>query len=217
VARQVASPEQELCFAVVKLAIEDLTSSDEQACFEAHEFMFQKHGGWADMRRMYFDQLGLDEESVQAKLAHLCDPPERPEKAWTMLEVYEVLPETPFKAADIGNVVGLRYSQMTARFQHLMRMGLLTRLDRGLFIRTDCHQAWVDSVVAEVPDDPEPGPTQRSQASLLDVLKEGPKTIREIGFAFDGELSVDAIRQRLDRAKYRGLVEKEGPKWRAAA
>ena len=115
--RQVASPEQELCFAVVKLAIEDLESPDEEARYEAHEFMFQKYGGWANMRRMYFDLLGLDEEPVQAKLAHLCDPPERPEKKWTQMEVYEVMPVHPVKAKDIANVVGLRYSQITARFQ----------------------------------------------------------------------------------------------------
>ena len=216
--RQIASPEQELCFAVVKLAIEDLQSPDEEACYEAHEFMFQKHGGWAEMRRMYFSLIDLDEESVQAKLAHLCDPPERPEKKWTQMEVYQVMPVHPVKAKDIGNIVGLRYSQITARFQHLMRMGLIIRLDRGLFIREDCHDAWQAKELGALEPEPTPvGPTQQSQAKLLDVLRDGPMTMRELLFAFDGEVGQDAIRQRLERARNRGLVEKEGVAWAIAA
>ncbi len=218
-ALRVASPEQELLFAAVKLAIEDLQSNEEEVKYEAHQFLFQRSGGWADMRRHYFDLLGLDEESVQANIAHICDPPERPEKKWTMLEVYEVLPGTPFNSKTIGNMVGLRYSQITARFQHLMRMELIVRVGRGMFIRADCLEVWKAKELDALAPEPDlgPQPTQRSQVQLLDVLRGGPKTMRELVFAFDGDLGQDAIRQRLARAQSRGLIEKSGPTWVIAA
>lgn len=212
--RHVATPEQELCFAVVKLAVEDLKSSNEEDRYEAHEFLFQKRGGWADMRRMYFALIGLDEDSVQERLAPHYDPPERPEKKWSQMDVYEVLPEGEFTAITVANVVGLRYSQISTRFQHLMQMGLIIRVGRGLFVRADCY----DAVAVEPEPEPfKPEPTQKSQAQLLDALRDGPKTIREMIFAFDGEIGQDAIRQRLERAQARNLVTKEGAAWRIAA
>ena len=167
---------------------------------------------------MYFSMNGLDEEAVQARVAHLFDPPERPEKSWTQMDVYSVVPETPVKAKDIANVVGLRYSQITARFQHLMKMRLIIRLDRGLFIRADCYDAWQEKELEVLEPEPTPvGPTQQSQSQLLEILRDGPKTARELLFAFDGEIGHDAIRQRLDRASACGLIEKEGSTWKIAA
>ena len=218
-ARHAVTPEQDLCFAVVRQAVEDLESSDEEACFEAHEFLFQKRGGWADMRRMYFSLIGLDEDSVQEHLAPHYDPPERPDKKWTMMEVYDVLPKGTFKPMDIVPRTTLRYASMMGRFQHLMSMGLIRRVDRGTFVRTDRYDAWVATVVAEVEPDVEvePAPMQLSQSQLLDILRDGPKTMRELGFAFSGELGQDALRQRLERAQARNLVTKEGPLWRVSA
>ncbi len=69
-----ATPELELIFAVVKLAVDDLESNDEQVRFEANEFFLQPRGGWADMRRYYFSLLGLDEERVVEALVQMeCD------------------------------------------------------------------------------------------------------------------------------------------------
>jgi len=210
-----ATPELELIFAVVKLAVDDLESNDEQVRFEANEFFLQPRGGWANMRRYYFSLLGLNEERVVEALRDRLDPPERPErkpKTWTMMDVYEVLPEGDFKAKDIADIVGMRYSQMTGRFQHLMRMGLIMRVDRGVFVRADCYDAWHEAQLQELcPKEPEP------PKSLMDALRDGPKTIREIGFAMDGLLAVDGITRRLEKAEASGLVNKQGPLWSLAA
>lgn len=208
-----ATPELELIFAIVKQAVDDLESNDEQVRFEANEFFLQPRGGWAVMRRHYFSLLGLEEGRVLHALRDRLDPPERPDrkpKTWTMMDVYEILPEGAFKAKDIADIVGMRYSQMTGRFQHLMRMGLIVRVDRGVFVRADCHESWQAAELEACVTEPEP------PKSLIDALRDGPKTVREIGFAFDGELSVEAIRQRLAKAEASGLIEKQGTVWSLA-
>lgn len=208
-----ATPELELIFAVVRQSVEDLTSSDEEARWEAHEFWMQPKGPWAESRRLYLTLLGLDEGRILHALRDRLDPPERPErkqKKWTMLEVYEIMPEGAFKAKEIADIVGMRYSQMTGRFQHLLSMGKIVRVDRGVFVRADCYDAWRAAQLEVCVKKPEP------PKSLIDALRDGPKTVREIGFAFDGELSVDAIRRRLAKSEASGLVEKQGPVWSLA-
>jgi len=215
------SPEQDLILAVVKTAVDDLTSTDEFERFEAFQFFLQEKGSWADSRREYFSLIGLDEESVLHALRDkLLDPPEKPSKNWTMYELYDVLPSTPFKASDLRDKVDLRYMQMAGRLHHLMASGHIVRLNRGKFIRADCHDAWRAQelkAIAPPPPPAEPPPPSTTQAALLYVLRDGPKTVREIGFAFDGEVGVDAIKQRLQRAAARGLIEKDGSAYRLAA
>lgn len=91
-----------------------------------------------------------------------------------------------------------------------MAQGKVVRIDRGVFVRDDFYDEWVDEMLAEQPKSKPP-------ATIIDVLRGGPKTMREIGIAFDGEVGQDAIRQRLERAGARNLVIKEGPLWRIAA
>lgn len=138
-----ATPEIDLISAVVALAVEDLDSTNETDRYESFQFFLQEKGEWADTRRLYFSVLGIDEKrALFALRKKLRDPPERPNKKWTFHEVFDVLPTIPFKGTDVAKVVGLRYGQITGRLQHLLNMELITRLDRGLYIRTDCYAAW---------------------------------------------------------------------------
>lgn len=204
------SPEHGLFAAIVKQAVDDLSSNEEEAVYEANEFFQQRTGGWAKTRRFYFSLLGLDEEAVLLRLKPLLSTPERPNKRWSADEVYDILPRREFKGKEIANHTSISYSKITARLQHLMTQGKIVRVDRGVFVRDDFYDEWVDEVLAEQPE-PEPPTT------ILDALRDGPKTIREIGIAFDGELGSYAIRQRLDRAREAGHVAKDGPTWRIAA
>ena len=143
-ARRVATPEEELIFAVVIQAVDDLQSSDEQARFEAHEFFLQQRGGWADMRRFYFDLLGLDAQRVlDALKTRLTDPPERPGKTFASADdLIPLLPFGEFKAMDLADITGLRYSQLGARMQMLQKKGVIRRISRGVFARLD----WLEHV-----------------------------------------------------------------------
>jgi len=200
------TPEAALFAAIIRLAIEDLTSKNEVERYEAYQFIFQERGGWADRRRELFTIMGLDEQSVQARF-HDIPAPERPEKRWTSLEVLEVCPDVPFKGAEIVPLTGLRYARLSTRLNHLVELGPLVRINRGVFIRTERHADWLE--VAS---------TQLAGAStVIDALRDGPKTVRQIGIALDGEEGVDGITWRLRAAAEAGRVTKEGPLWRLVA
>lgn len=205
---QQATPELGLHLAIVLQVIEDLTSSDERVCFDAHEFLLQPRGPWAESRRLYFGLLGLDEESVVQALRGRLNPPERPSKKWTSMEVYAVLPPYAFKAMDISAIVGLRYSQITARLHHLRGVGLLKCVDRGIFVRTNCLEAYyADSVT----------PMQKTFATVFDALDDGPKTVREIALSLTTPLDDNAIRKRLSQYLATGKATKEDATWKIAA
>lgn len=56
--------------------------------------------------------------------------------------------------------------------------------------------------------------TTGAQDTLLDILRDGPRTIREIGFALDGELESTTIRKHLDILIEEGRVERDPPHYR---
>lgn len=217
--RRSATPEQALIFAIVRTAIEDLNSDDEQVRFEAFEFMLQPTGPLAESRRTYFSILGLDEDAVQYALRdRLNDPPERPDKKWTASEVFNVLPKGRFNAKMLTGSVNLRYGPLASRLQYLEREGLITKIDRGVFVRTDNlveyeqMQADFAHKLLTVPDEPEP--EKVTPDTILSVLHSGAKTIRQIEHTFDGAAGSTTIRGRLYALHESGKVIRDGPMWR---
>jgi hypothetical protein len=199
----------------VKQAVDDLSSTEEEAVYEANQFFQSRSGGWAKMRRFYFDLLGLDEDAVLARLKPLLTTPERPEKKWTGEQIYAILPRREFSAKEIANRTSISYTRTTARLQHLLTQERIMRIDRGVYVRDDFYDEWVDEQIALQPALEPEAATRTTHVTML--LRDGPKTIRELGIAYDGELGQEAIRQRLIRAQAAGRVERDGPAWRLAA
>jgi len=117
------------------------------------------------------------------------------------------MPAFPIKGRDLGNMVGLKYSQVTSRLQILIEKGLVVRVDRGVFVRKDALGVWGGDLKPERPD-----PTVEAD-TVLAALKDGPKSIREIGFAVNGELSSSIIRKYLTAAREAGQVEYANRSW----
>jgi hypothetical protein len=200
------APERALFSAIVLQAVDDLSVSDETVRWEAHEFFMQPRGGWADSRRFFFDALGLDERKVLAKLASRLSPPERPkqpEVRQTYDVLYHDLPRHPFSISDLGRTLRRGYAQLRNLVQMMEDKGLVVRMARGVFCRTD-----------SLPPPPAP-PTPKPDARriILDTLLDGPKTIREINFALDGEIDNNAIREHLKRAVEECVVDYDIPFW----
>lgn len=214
-------PEQELAFAVIMQAIEDLESSDEQLRWEAHEFFLQPKGPSAEMRAFFFEAVGLDHEAVYQALTGKLEPPERPMRKWTFDEIGDYMPrDRAFRAGDICDLTGLRHDQVHSRLQHLKRLGRVVQLDRGVYCHPDYEATWrAENVrLIEAPthtafsgfDDKNErlGPTQRA---ILAAMQDGRETIREIGW--DVHLDFNALKCALDRLVDRGIVVKDGPKY----
>lgn len=128
------TPEQALAAAVILRAVEDLTSKDEQDRWEAAEFFFQPRGPWADMRRFYFDAIGVDGEVVHQHFAATLEPPERPDKVWNAEEVLDILPrDAAFSYRSHVHRTTLTAPQFQNRINHLITLGHLVRLVPGLF------------------------------------------------------------------------------------
>lgn len=197
------APERALFSAVILQAVDDLSDKDETVRFEAHEFFLQQHGGWADKRRFFFGALGLDEARVLAAIAPRLSPPERPEKRWTAEDLLDVLPNKPFSATALAGSLRRGYAQVRGLLQTLEQKGFVVRTGRGKFCRTDCHQP------APAPKAPSPDWRLR----VLDALRDGPKSIRAINIALDGELGIDHIRAHLKAALAEGHVSYELPNW----
>lgn len=222
------TPEQQLALAVILTAIEDLQSSDEIDRWEAHEFFLQPKGEWADMRRFYFDVVGVDHEKVHAHLVATLEPPERPDRKWTYEEIGDHLPrDRVFRTHYICDLTGLNHEQVHSRLQHLKRVGRVVQVDRGVYCHPDHEAAWRAKEAEKIeteskrpvliefkgfdapPDVPQAGPTQ---IAILRALRDGRETIREIGF--DVELGPNALKCALDRLIERGIVVKDGPRYR---
>ena len=219
------TPEQALAVAVILQAVEDLGSEDETERFEAHEFFLQPKGPWAEMRRFYFQAVSLDEEWLHAHFAARLEPPERPDKKWTFLEIGEVLPTNrAFTAADLCSLTGLVSSQVASRLQHLRRHGRLVTLAHGVYCVPEFEATWrseqAKAIQVQSAHTPFKGfdvePVQRrtgpTQQAILDCLRDGRETIREIGW--DMEMDYNTLKCALDRLIARGLVEKDGQKYR---
>ncbi|TCP59768.1 hypothetical protein EV663_11664 [Rhodovulum bhavnagarense] len=129
-----APPEQALAAAVVLRALEDLGSSDETERFEAHEWFLQRRGPWAASRRFWLTLAGLDEEQVHDFLTRHLDPPERPEKSWTYMEIFDILPtDRPFTYQSEVHRTTLHVSQFQTRIANLIKVGAVVRLEPGVF------------------------------------------------------------------------------------
>lgn len=197
------NPERALLAAIVLQAVTDLDDPDETARYEAHEFFLQPRGGWADMRKFYFDALGLDEDRVLASLRPRLSPPERPEVRLTFEDVYRDLPRVPFAISDLIRKHRRGYSQLRGFIQTCEDKGLVVRMSRGAFCRKD-----------SLPPPPAPpAPKPDARRIILDSLKDGPKTIREIVFAIDGELDSSTVREHLKRAEEECVVDYDIPFW----
>lgn len=205
------APERALLAAVVLQAVMDLDDLDETVRFEAHEFFLQRRGGWADQRRFFFDALGLDEGKVLAELETRFAPPERPKVRLTYDVLHRDLPRVPFSALSIAKKTRRGYTQIRGFLQTMEDKGLVVRTGRGEFCRTDC--------LPPPPAPPTPKPTPKSTPKpdarriILETLLDGPKTIREINFALDGEIDNHAIREHLKRAAEECVVDYDIPYW----
>lgn len=222
------SPEQALAAAVIMRAIEDLESTDEIVRFEAHEFFLQPKGPWAEMRQFYFSAVNLDDEWLREHLAERLDPPERPDRRWSYEDVYEILPrDRLFNCRDEARKTTLHTSQFNTRIQHLVRAGLVARIEAGVFCVAEFEpeyraeqQRLKDEAraqrEAEPPENlddfdvPDLGGKTRNQNLVLYALLDGPMTARDIQIK-TGTGSYDILRAM----QLQGLIEKDGIEYRA--
>lgn len=194
-----------LLAAVVLQAIEDLDSTLPLERWEAIEFFAAPDGPWAEQRRLYFDALGLDEAKVQGQLAERLIRFEKPAERLTAGVLYRDLPKTPFSATSLAGSLRRGYAQVRGLLQTLEQRGLVVRTGRGEFCRADSYQ-------------PAPAPAPKALAPdwrllVLDTLRDGPKSIRAINIALEGELGTDRIRALLKEAEAQGLVRYDLPDW----
>lgn len=194
------NPERALFSAIVLQAIEDLNSNDETACYEAHQFFMAQAGGWADMRKFYFDALGLDEGKVLASLAPRLSPPERPEARLTYDVLFRDLPRVPFSISDLGRTHRRGYAQLRGLIQTCEDKGLVVRTGRGAFCRADC--------VPPPAPPPEPPPVVKKRhklphevKALVYALLREPHSFRELNIVLGGEVPEGAIRKVLNEGR----------------
>jgi hypothetical protein len=230
-----ASPEQLLALAVIEQALADLSSNDELIRFEAHEFFLQTRGDAATMRRLYFDALGLDDEYILAQMQATLDPPERPHKKWTFREVYEILPrDRAFTCPQLAPMTTLHTSQFNVRIQHLIRHGMVVRLEAGLFCVTEYEATYHVKRLPPpepikitpfygfdtYPPTPKPrrkrvnGQTMEERhADVLEVLGDAdrPMSVTEIGWEL--ESNYEPVRTALESLERQGRVERADRKW----
>lgn len=216
------TPEQALAVAVIMQAIQDLQSKDEQDRFEAHEFFLQPKGPWADMRRFYFQAVSLDDDWLHEHLDRRLEPPERPERKWSYHELAEVLPtDRVFRAGDLQKITDLPTGKITSKLQILMTQDRVVRVGQGVYCVPEFEAIWrarqaeaIEAIETSSKSTPtfaaiQTGPTQDA---ILAALRAGRETIREIGW--DVEKDFNALKCALDRLIDRGLVEKNGPRYR---
>lgn len=181
------APERALLAAVVLQAVADLDDPDENARYEAHQFFMARHGGWADMRRFYFDALGLDEGRVLASLGPRLSPPERPEVRLTFDVLYRGLPRVPFSISDLIRKHRRGYSQLRGLIQTCEDKGIVVPTRRGVFCRVDCLPP---------PDKPKEKPLKKPasvKAVVYSLLTE-PRTFKDLIIATGGDVSDSTIR-----------------------
>ena len=151
------SPEVRLLYEVVALAALDLQSPDEQARKEAHLFFTAPSGGWASMRRLYLDALGIDENYLLRKLglelqpAPDTPPPARrptppPRRRYQLTPKERRPPPVPREAilafvarhdhvtpTDLKKHFGMSIQIASARMIQFMNSGHLERPSRGVY------------------------------------------------------------------------------------
>jgi hypothetical protein len=190
------APERSLLAAIVLQAVSDLDDSDVTVRHEAHQFLMARSGGWADMRKFYFDALGLDEGKVLASLAPRLSPPERPEVRLTYDVLFRDLPRQPFSISDLSRTHRRGYAQLRGLIQTCEDKGLVVRTGRGAFCRADC-----------VPP-PEPPPAMKKRhklphevKALVYTLLREPHSFRELNIVLGGEVPESAIRKVLNEGR----------------
>jgi len=210
------TPEQALAVAVILQAISDLQSKDEQERFEAHEFFLQPKGPWADMRRFYFQAVRLDDEWLHEHLSARLEPPERPDKKWSYHEIGDALPtDRSFTSGDLAKITGLPTGKLTSKLQILREQGRVVRLEVGRYCVPEYEDTWRARQAAAIEagkpkHTPFAGFDAPVQEQVLDALRNGRETVREVGF----DVPSANVRETLDTLVARGVVEKDGPKYR---
>ena len=197
------SPSHALLAAVVVQAVDDLTCSDKVAKWEANLFFREQVGGWAEMRKFYFDALGIHEaKAVEALAARFSDVEMPAPPSPKMDDVYAILPDKPFTARQIADRLGVRHNKTASHFQVMMSRGRIKRIARGLYVRHDSV-----SPVSLPP--PSPPPPKLSYGEVRKIvhghLRERPQKFTELIQSTNGDVSDSAIRMVLRN----GLVSGE--------
>ena len=188
------TPEESLLAAIVRQAVADLDDPDETIRYEATEFFLQQRGGWANMRRLYFGALGLDEGQVLKALAPKLTPMERPIKREGPDLIVPLLPEGTFTPKVIQNMTGRDYVQIRGWLEHLTKRGVVVRTGRGEFTRTDCivKAAPRPRAALKRPDE--------IKAIVYRLLAE-PHTFKDLIIATQGDVSESGIRNVLNAGR----------------
>lgn len=166
----IRSPELSMLATMVHEAFLDLDRTDETDRYESIQFFLSRQPKRAAWRREVLSLLGLNEVVVQRIVEEKVGVlPEKPayKKMVRRLdgtkvfskpdseEVYKVLPEGPFSRKDVVLLMQgrLRYESMASRFAVLEERGLIVRLNRGTFARTDWLERERDTLIAELGDE----------------------------------------------------------------
>ncbi len=191
------TPSRSLLCAVVLQAILDLDDRDETVKWEANEFFLSERGGWADMRRFYFEALGLDEARVLTALRPKLTAPERPSKRWLAEDLFVVLPLVPFTVKAMMRLTQMGYTQVRARLETLENQGLVLRVGRGEFCRT-----------SHLPPPSLPSPssptvkrhylTYSEVRQIIHGLLATPHSFKDLIIATNGDVSDSTIRNVLN-------------------
>ncbi|MCB9892730.1 MAG: hypothetical protein H6833_13840 [Planctomycetes bacterium] len=168
--RTIHSPELSMWATMVHEAFLDLDRTDETDRYESIQFFLSRQPKRAAYRREVFSLLGLNEAVVQRIVEEKVKVlPEKPayKKMVRRLdgtkvfskpdagEVYKVLPEGTFTRKDAVLRMGgrLRYESMASRFAVLEERGLIVRLNRGTFARSDWLERERDTLIAGLGDE----------------------------------------------------------------
>ncbi|MBF9030634.1 hypothetical protein HKCCE3408_09520 [Rhodobacterales bacterium HKCCE3408] len=134
------------------------------------------------------------------------------------MEVLDILPrDRPFTSLRIAELTPLHLSQMTGRINHLIKEGYVVRLENGVFCVKGCEEEASKHLAPRVakmvqfkgfgthkPVIRKPGETQEA---ILDAMRDGANTIREIGWELEAEYNT--VKCALDRLIARGLVTRD--------
>lgn len=164
----IRSPELSMWASMVHEAFLDLDRTDEADRYESIQFFLGRSPARRQWRREVLSLLGLNEAVVQRVVEEKVGVlPEKPaykkmvrrldgKKVFSKPDseaVYAVLPEGPFSRKDIVLLMQgrLRYESMASRFAVLEERGLIVRLNRGTFARSDWLERERDALIAGLP------------------------------------------------------------------
>ena len=189
-------PEHALIIAILGRAVLDLfgacpaSNSDEaeNARHEALVFLTASSGGWANRRRELCDVVGIDGDDMRDRVVQIL------EGASISLAAFDA-------RNTHTNVDKARQCWAHEKAAPTRQQAAREEQARKVKARTG-------AIGTATPTKP-----QITRTTVLETLRDGPKTIREIGFALDGELETSSIRQHLEKAALQNLVDRDGPFW----